>query len=52
MLVDAEDFLAELEFDTLGPEELKREDLAGLLERLGNRETTITVPRLKQERGA
>ena len=52
MLVDAEDFLAEMEFDTLGPEESKREVLDALLVRMGSRETTLTVPRMKQEREA
>ncbi len=52
MLVDVEDFLAEMEFDTLGPEESKREALEALLERMGSRATTITVPRMKQEREA
>ena len=51
MLVDVEDFLAEMELDTLGPEESKSEELEALLERMGSRETTITVARMKQDRG-
>jgi hypothetical protein len=51
MLVDVEDFLAEMELDTLGPEESKSEEIAALLERMGSRETTITVARMKQDRG-
>ena len=51
MLVDVEDFLAEMELDTLGPEESKSEALEALLERMGSRETTITVARMKQDRG-
>ena len=41
-----------MEFDTLGPEESKREVLDALLVRMGSRETTLTVPRMKQEREA
>ena len=52
MLVDAEDFLAEMAFETLGPEESKREVLDALLVRMGSRETNLTVPRMKQEREA
>ena len=51
MLVDVEDFLAEMELETLGPEESKSEELEALLERMGSRETTITVARMKQGMG-